>query len=538
MIRNIKQLLNKWEPLLFIGIALLNMFPVMQGKFFGNMDGASHLYNANLIKELLFGDNPLISSYFTFNPEPVPNLLTHFLLALFNVFLPSFLAEKLLLVLYLLGLPLAFRALIKHINPDNILASYFIFPFTYSYMFLLGFYNFSFAIIFMLLALRYWLKYREELNSKRILILVVIVALCYFSHLFLFVIFLMATGVILTFNFFTKLIPDLGLYKATSKFFKSIASLILVVLLPLSLAAYYVLSRSGDSHYIFLELRELIDSIKNVRTIIAYNATVEEAYTKKIFLVFGIILIIVLYNWVNRLLDQYKQSKSIQSLGALLVSKNMVWAIIPAFLLILYLIMPDEDGSGAYFSSRIALFLFLFYILWMSAQQLKKWLLLLGVLVVLFLNFKLNKFYYNTIKDLNKTVASCYDVADQIPENSIVLPLSYTDNWLMGHFFYIGLDKPTVVLENYECSWGYFPLLWNYDDMPNAKLGGKIQTNEVACLYWPTNYLNGSSSIDYIFVLGHLENQTDWCRIEARNAIFENYDLHYQNEHCELYKLK
>lgn len=47
---------------------------------------SSHLYNANIIKELLFGNGEEFKNLFSLNPILVPNLFTQFLLAFTDIF--------------------------------------------------------------------------------------------------------------------------------------------------------------------------------------------------------------------------------------------------------------------------------------------------------------------------------------------------------------------------------------------------------------------------------------------------------------------
>src|SRR6187549_2575351 len=143
--------INKWsvvEKYFFFSLSIINLIPVLFYKFFPTLDGPAHLYNATIINQLLAG-NEYLEKFFRFNPEPVPNWTGHFLLSCFNLLLPAFIAEKLLLVLYLLGLPFSFRSLIKTIASGNVFISYYIFPFTYSFLFFLGFYNFCVGLVFL-----------------------------------------------------------------------------------------------------------------------------------------------------------------------------------------------------------------------------------------------------------------------------------------------------------------------------------------------------------------------------------------------------
>ena len=158
---------NLIEKYFFLLITGLNLIPILSRKFFPTLDGPAHLYNAQLIKSLLFDNYTLLGDFFIFNQEPIPNWTGHIILSFFNLFLPSFVAEKILLLSYMIGLPLSFRALIKTIAPSNRLFSYLIFPFTYSFVFFLGFYNFCIALVLILITLNYWVKHEENLSSRK-----------------------------------------------------------------------------------------------------------------------------------------------------------------------------------------------------------------------------------------------------------------------------------------------------------------------------------------------------------------------------------
>ena len=110
---------SKIEKYIFFLILLLNLLPVLSYKFFPTMDGAAHLYNSNLINEMVLGNKEL-HQYYIFNSMPVPNWIGHIILSFFNLFLPAHIAERILLISFLIGLPLAFRSLLKTISIENI----------------------------------------------------------------------------------------------------------------------------------------------------------------------------------------------------------------------------------------------------------------------------------------------------------------------------------------------------------------------------------------------------------------------------------
>src|SRR5205085_9970610 len=105
----------------------------------------------------------------------------------------------------------------------------------------------------------------------------------------------------------------------------------------------------------------------------------------------------------------------------------------------------------------------------------------------------------------------CHDASELIPPNSVVLPLDYSGNWKTLHFSnYMGTDRPLVILENYECNQNYFPVQWNEKKIPAIMLGNTPLT-ETCIQYVRSNPENPRLKIDFVFVLGNLENKDDSC---------------------------
>lgn len=247
--------------------------------------------------------------------------------------------------------------------------------------------------------------------------------------------------------------------------------------IPLLLLFYYFYFRPASGNNIFLEPQGLIDWLKNMRPIIVYNTTVEEAYTKKIFYAIVILLIIAFYNRINAVGVQFNSLSRIKLHS--IIKDNLyssdAWFIATAIILFLYFVLPDSNGSAGFISVRLGLLFFIVLIIWLAIQKYPKWLMILSVVAILYCNFKLVKHYASNLKALNKIAVNCNETSLHIAPNSVVLPLNYSNNWLVGHFSnYLGVDKPMTILEHYECGTGYFPLKWNESNIPNTILGGII----------------------------------------------------------------
>ncbi|MFN4300308.1 MAG: hypothetical protein ACK4EX_11355 [Thermaurantimonas sp.] len=145
------------SALFFYLVLAFNIVLLFTIKFFPSMDGPAHLYNANMIAHLLKG-NESLSEFFMIKKFWIPNWTSHAFLAVLHFVMPAWLAEKTLIILYVSGMAFSFRFLVKQMNSDSVALSVLIFPFMYSFLFHLGFYNFSLSFIFFFYAVGLWIR--------------------------------------------------------------------------------------------------------------------------------------------------------------------------------------------------------------------------------------------------------------------------------------------------------------------------------------------------------------------------------------------
>ncbi len=531
--------INSLEKYFFIVIIGLNLIPILSFSFFPTLDGPAHLYNAQVIKSLLIDHNSSLNDFFSFNKEPVPNWIGHFILTGFNSFLPAFVSEKILLLTYLIGLPISFRMLIQTISPKNTWFSYFIFPFTYSFVFYLGFYNFSIAIVLLFFTYNYWLKHENSTFSfPKILTFFSLIILTYFSHIFVFGILLFLIGLHIALNTLLKTIENPNqrkqiIYHA----FKKIRIVILTSIIPLTFFTFYFYSRPSSENNTYINPIDLIKWLKNIRPIIALNFEIEEKYTKKILYLILVLTCFAVYQNGKEFLRNDSKVNARQWIQTLKIQN--LWLIATTLILVLYFILPDSDGYAGYVSVRLGLIFFLFYLIWLSTKKFPSWTGVITVVCILYCNFKLNAYYTSSTKEYNVVAKDCQNASRLIPTNSIVLPLNYKEDWFFGHFTnYLGIDKPMVILENYECETGYFPLKWNEKTFPHI-LFGNTNPSDFECLNWKSNLQSTKTSkIDFVFILGNQKLNNDTCTHTINQLLISQYSKIYQTKHCILYKIK
>lgn len=466
--------IKKIERLVFIIFLVSNLIVVLFFKFTPTLDGPAHLYNSTILKHIILSDSEFLKSFYTINQELVPNWSGHFLLVILSTIISTVWAEKILIALYLIFLPLSFRWFIKSINPNSLILSYFIFPFCFSFTFFLGFYNFSLALVLMFLILTYYINNINTNNLIQLFTLFFLFGLIYFSHLFVFFISLMAIGVLILSQIYVDFENNNKKY-TLNQFFKRI----IVILISSGIWIYFgynFLASRPSYNFTYIEKRELLKWIRDVRPTVVFNFGHETIYTRIIFFLVFVFTLMAIYQILRRI----KINKTnLTSFVLTSIKQNDLWLVFSFALLGLYLLFPDSNGYSGYFTVRMGLMLFLFYIVWLATKRYKNWVLIVTTSFLFIINTGLNIYYLKQVKRLNELACEIDYQSKFIKDNSVIIPMNFSSNWMHGHFSnYLGIEKPVIILENYECGTGYFPLLWQ-KDFPDIMIGQYQKMNFV-----------------------------------------------------------
>ena len=525
MVNDIIRKIMKYEWVLFYLITLLNLLPAIQVDFFPSLDGPAHLYNANLIHELIFSNSAVLNEFYVFNSEIVPNWGGHFILAFLYSFFPGVWVNKLFIGICLLLLPVSFRFCVKKINKDAVFTTYLIVPFTYTFMFCLGFYNFYIGLIVLFFTLGILISYREnKFKISSLIMLFFLINVSYFSHLFVF----LSLGMYMFFSCSLELIHAFFEKKNMTDLLKKIGGLFFVSIIPLWLSINYFAHSEGNSKSYLLKT-ELFQWITNCRSIICYSVEDDVFYSTCIFLIIMFLLSVGLYlkGEETKIIPHGKLS-FVKSFFLMFTIHDSFIFIAGAFL-VLYFKLPDSDLSAGFISVRLNLMMFLFFIIWISRFNYPKWISVIGLTVILSSNFKLLKGHSSVFENLSNEITEIMEIEPMIKENSIVLPLNYSNNWLTHHNSnYLGVEKPVVILDNYECNNSYFPLSWNCDaNMLKLARGGKNKFDEIL------NNIEKETlnRVNYIFI-----QNTKEFPDSLRTKILENFSLIKATENYALYE--
>lgn len=508
MIKKLFQKLSKFEPYFFYLMVIIHLAPIFVSHYFPTADGPAHLYNSRLILELLTNYQSPIGDFFAFNSFLNPNLIGHFILSGLILVFPAFIAEKLLLLIYLIGLPLSFRYLFKKLQLKNSYLIYFIFPFTYSFLFYFGFYNFLIGLVFFFFTLAYWIEsINNRLHLKQGIVLFILTACIFFSHLFAL---LMLSICLVSFN-----IPHIKSQFNSKKRNTALSQLgiqLLIIAPTLILSVVFLVNNSVQTgEFKYLPLSELWEMIQQVQPVKGVKYGKEAIFSKWIFILLAAISLYLLVFRLKEIRSSVNQ-------------KSILWGLISIICLIALFISPDSSQSMGFISSRILLFFFLFYIIFLATQKLPAWLKVVSFLLINYVNIALLKIYYLNAQENKELVEGISEAAQKVDAYSVILPINTSENWQFAHFSnYLGAEKPVIVTENYEATLNYFPLKWKKKTMaqiPYQESGEKVIHATISSQL--------VDHIDYIFIMQN--EQPSESLPEYLKSIEQRIGLIYKNE--------
>ena len=246
---------------LLVGILIVAyLFPIWLFDYFPTQDGVSHVYNSQIITEY---NNPTFQfgDYYNINWFPFPNWLSHFCLALLMFIFKPLTAEKVFLSLYVILFPIAIRYFLKTVQSGKDSLVILSFTFIYNYLLLMGFYNFAVSVPLFFLALGFWWKHRDALNTTRIVLLNLLIIATYFAHLisYAFILFSIALLAVIHFRRNLKQILITGCAVLP-------AGLLLLVYLPTS-----DLLAGGPPEFELKRIGELLENMVRMQVLVAYN---------------------------------------------------------------------------------------------------------------------------------------------------------------------------------------------------------------------------------------------------------------------------
>lgn len=460
--------LVKHEKLLFLLLLLIALFQVWQTRYVPSLDGPQHLYNANVLRELILG-NELFRRFFSVNDTLVGYWSGHFFLSLFRMFLPAWLAEKLLLTSTVIGFILSFRFLVRSISPGTgNLVSFLVFPFVYHMYLLLGYYSFSIAAIFFFIAFGLFFIYAERMRGRRLLFFGLAVFMIFLSHALVFVMFCFALAIVWIGTVVHRVVVH-EKNLTPGKLAMEAGRIALAVLPALVFWALYIRKVMTVNDAVAgtdAGILELTRDLVKMRLLIAFHVGRELPGTFPVFLLIALLSLLGFAGVVMRI-------RTGERAIVVLTEKGFLFFYTALFFLVLYYFAPSRISAGS-LTQRFALFFFLSMATWLATVSFPKTIRLISLAVILFSLLYGRVIQHEYYRNLNNDISEIRELAEQMEPGSVVTSLQASSNWIHRHFsLYAAVDEPLVHTENPQC-WGQFPVVWNREELPFCLAGSRF----------------------------------------------------------------
>ncbi len=467
--RNINQYLRteKLERIVFVLVILILLLPLWINKLFVTQDGPSHIYNAKIfLDNILANDVEFYRQYYAPNFILFPYWFGHIAVSLLVLVFPPMLIEKIFLSVYILSFAFAFRYLIRSINHNASFLSVLVLPLVCNYAFQMGFYSYIFSIVFMLITIRYWIKYRGLISFKIILVLLLLLLLLYFTHAVIFAFSVVAISIYIGFSFVVRMLNDFENAKKHMMYVLYEILKLIAVAIPALLLLYIFMSTSPD--YTNYNNGEPMFFIKNFLSM-SYLVVLSN---KEIAFSFAM-AIVMLIMFCFAMYYKFKDLK--------LVENDAFYLIV--FILLLFHFYFSQHTIG-YFE-RTQLIPWMFLIVWMATLNYHKWIqygILMFVVVIV-----VGQSIYRA--PVYAKASEMYDdfltIEPYVSPNSTILPLNFSNTGIdrngqmISDKLYlfatssnlIGAYKPMIVMTNIPALYKQFPYIWKQEMNPWTYIG-------------------------------------------------------------------
>jgi hypothetical protein len=460
-----------------IVMLVLHLLPVWGFKYFPTQDGASHIYNAYVVKEYHKHENYRLREVYELNATIFPNWTSHASMTALMYVVPPVIAEKIFLTVTVALLPLSLCYLLGAIDRRHVLFSLVGFIFSHHNLLHMGFYNFALSVSLALFTLGYWWKHRHDIQVRQIIVLNVLLVLTYVTHFGSYALLLTAMAVIALFDFVSGTIKDLWRLEPGGLSMSSVWRAIRSQLTPLgTYAGYMLLAHTLGLIYLLRTLQPFNETVPEMEWSTRYfwNMLILVSYTDwHVYVtrpILGVLLIAALATIVHRI---WKRQW---------FTERDVFLLLAILFTVLFFTSPSNQSGGSWVNQRIYIFIFLFLAAWIAAFHKSLRYIFGGALVILSL-IHIGRYYYEYAvlqSEISEQVAATKLIK---PHSTFVLgdgsglsePLGdvkYVNPFHHSPCYYALAAKDVVYLDNYEARFSYFPVNWkshpSVEDKANA----------------------------------------------------------------------
>ncbi len=454
------RILDSWELPVFVALLLAHLVVVWSMPVFLTQDGPSHLYNARILLELWAGDpSGLYSDFFTLNTSFSPNWTGNLVLAGLLKLLSPVAAEKMLVSIHMIALPLAFRYAVRMLKPGPPILSSLIFLLTYNFHLVYGFFNFCLGLAVLFWFIGAYHNFRNGPSAKQGVLCAFILLLMLATHpVALLVGFLFVAS-----DAMVNLIAHLRNPQTDRPTVLNRIAQDAAIIGPALLLFLLFLPTSSADHPPLFQNKwsvEALQALLRMDHLVLFNGHEGALFRSVVFLLTALFVAAL---WKNR-------SVRLTSVGAPL-------ALLVVCCVAIYFFVSDQLAGGAYLTSRIALIAWMVFALYIATRTIPTRALAVGAGGTVVLSASLLFMRYPAHSRCGEQAAAYIGSCRSIPDGSTFLPLCFSDHGEFGDLVlspriklfkhmsgYAAAERRLISLDNYEANTAYFQTAW----LPNV----------------------------------------------------------------------
>lgn len=431
------------ERVLFLALVLACLVPIWAVDHLPTVDGPCHTYNAWVIRQHGNSEElPHLGRHYLIDWRPVPNWLSHAVMALLMFVFDPRIAEKILVSGYVVLFPVAARYAAGAVDPERKWLGYLSFPLIYNQLFQLGFYNFSYSLALWLLAVGYWWRRRASPDAGFAVRINLLLLLCWFCHIVSLALALLAIGVLWLATL------RQGWRTSWRRHLLHVLILVPQVILPL----WFLAAQKGAVIPSSWTTEKMVEFLAYLEVLVFFGPP-QAWMGRALALVFLLFLVLTLAGRVRRQGSRLRIDVREED-GFLLVS----------FLLIaIYVLSPEGMSGGGLLKQRLGIYPWLALLPWLAPRLpvrpgLPVREAAIGVLAVLALwsaGFVLRQY-----RAVEPAIQAYLRPTEHIRPNSRVLPLLYSTGPYSLYLHLIGYtaaEKGLIDWNNYQAVTRLFP---------------------------------------------------------------------------------
>ncbi len=503
---------------------LLALSIIIIPKYYITGDGASHIYNAKVLFDMVTDQSSsFYEEFYKVNRHIDPNWSSHIMLGFFSRFLPPWLADKLFQIIYVLVFCFGFRYLVRTISKENTFLSFLFFPFLFTLPFQQGFYNYCLALAIMFWAVGFYIHKRDKINNPIIQLLCALLVLSVsLAHGMPGVYTMMILSVIwLVTNW--KYIKRLQ-----SDFILTHISRLGLIFLPSMLLIFMFIAKRGfgSTPHTKTYFEKFIDFISMWTSQSTRHIEIIPAVMSlMLILIFSILI------FFKRNRDTFQSKRRTTAVKHL----SYVFLIFVAFTFFSYITSPGTIGGAGSVEIRLAFLPPLFLILFLACKHWKE--IYKGVFIIA--SFVISIFFlvlrFPSVMQANTVAQEIMTGVDYIQDERVVLNLHYDDwqitekgdsifqkdNSFLHLTDYYGAiqNKHLILLMNYEADINYFPVNWAAGKNPRHSINNMYAGTYPPCGDFTAYEKQVKRRIDYIL----LQNWRDeFATSDCTNTLLTN----------------